>query len=122
MKQVVMLISCNPLLHARHEGTGQSVEEATRLMNEFIREKVSEYKALMKQGKTDEAYFALGMAMHPLMDATSPGHEGMQEWKGLDGPIKLGKAGIHFLREISISDERKTRTINLLNEFYSQTK
>jgi len=51
---------------------GQSVEEATRLMNEFIRQKVSEYRALMKQGKAEEAYFALGMAMHPIMDSTSP--------------------------------------------------
>jgi hypothetical protein len=46
-------------------------------------QKVNEYKSLMKEGKTDEAYFALGMAMHPLMDATSPAHEGMQEWSGV---------------------------------------
>ena len=59
---------------------GQSVEEAERLMNNFIRQKVREYKTLMSQGKTGAAYEALGMATHPITDATSPSHEGMQTW------------------------------------------
>lgn len=62
--------------------TKQSQEEATGLMNNYISQKVNEYKTLMSQRKTDAAYKALGMAMHPLMDATSPSHEGMQGWAG----------------------------------------
>ena len=76
---------------------GQSPQDAERLMNNFISQKVSEYKTLMSQGKTDAAYEALGMGIHPLMDATSPSHEGYQEWSGvfpvIDGTTK--KAYIH---------------------------
>jgi RHS repeat-associated protein len=99
---------------------GQTVEEAERLMNNFIRQQVADYKRLMAEGKTDEAYFALGMAMHPLMDATSPAHEGMQEWKGLKGPIKLLKASYHFARESELffTQEDLIRTVNRLREFY----
>jgi RHS repeat-associated protein len=53
---------------------GQSAEEAAGLTVTFITQKVNEYKSLMKEGKTEQAYEALGMAMHPLMDNTSPSH------------------------------------------------
>ncbi len=59
---------------------GQTEEEARNLMNKFIDEKVKEYKELMAQGRQGEAYFRLGEAMHPLMDSTSPSHEGFQVW------------------------------------------
>jgi RHS repeat-associated protein len=69
-------------LHAMRDGDqGQRVEKATELMNNFINGRVADYKRLMAEEKTDEAYIALGMAMHPLMDSTSPSHEGMQKWK-----------------------------------------
>ncbi len=55
----------------------------------------------MTRGKTEEAYFALVMAIHPILDSTSPSHEGFQEWSGLfpviDGTTK--KAYIHGSRE-----------------------
>jgi len=38
------------------------------------------------------------MAMHPLMDATSPAHEGMQEWSGVWPPNTI-QAIIHGRRE-----------------------
>lgn len=99
---------------------GQSVEEATRLMNEFIRQKVNEYKALMKQGKTDEAYFALGMAMHPLMDATSPSHEGMQEWRW----IPLIEVAIHKRNEtkkVFDSDSKYSeRSVDAIRRLYEE--
>ncbi len=59
----------------------QSAEVAAGLTVTFIMQKTNEYKSLMKEGKTEEAYEALGMAMHPLMDNTSPSHEDYQEWK-----------------------------------------
>jgi RHS repeat-associated protein len=60
---------------------GQDAGDAAGLAVTFITQKMTEYKTLMNEGKTEKAYEALGMAMHPLMDATSPSHEGMQEWK-----------------------------------------
>ena len=59
---------------------GQSAEEAAGLTVTFINQQVAEYKKLMAVGQEGKAYEALGMAMHPLMDATSPSHEGYQEW------------------------------------------
>jgi RHS repeat-associated protein len=68
---------------------GQSSQDAEKIMNNFIKQKVGEYKTLMSQGNSDKAYEALGMAMHPLMDATSPSHEGMQTWNSpLTHPIE----------------------------------
>jgi len=99
---------------------GQTVEEAERLMNNFIRQEVAEYKRLMAEGKTDEAYFALGMAMHPLMDATSPAHEGMQEWSGYLGYSKFKKALEHMRQEKDISQERFNTTVEKLRDFYTE--
>jgi len=78
-----------------------NAETAEALTNYFIMQKVNEYKTLMKQGKTEDAYFALGEAMHPFMDATSPSHEGYPEWSGIF-PIINGttrKADIHRRNE-----------------------
>jgi hypothetical protein len=99
---------------------GQTVEEAERLMNNFIRQQVADYKRLMAEGKTEEAYFALGMAMHPLMDATSPAHEGMQEWSGYLGYSKFKKALEHMRQEKDISQERFNTTVEKLRDFYRE--
>lgn len=80
--------------------SNQTKEEAERLMNDFISSKIREYKSLLAKN-SDKAYEALGMAMHPLMDATSPSHEGFQGWAGMfpviDGTTM--KAYIHGSRE-----------------------
>ncbi len=71
--------------------SGQSAEAAAGQTVNYIMGKVGEYKTSMAAGNTDKAYEALGMAMHPLMDNTSPSHEGFQEWS----LIPLINAGIH---------------------------
>ncbi len=101
---------------------GQTVEEARSQMNKFMEEKVKEYKTLMSQGKTEEAYFRLGEAMHPIMDSTSPSHEGFQVWRGLGGPRELGEGVIHGGKEQVISNERLNRATNLIREFYDKYK
>ncbi|MCL5024448.1 MAG: RHS domain-containing protein [Nitrospirae bacterium] len=102
---------------------GQSVEEATKLMNDFIGGKVADYKRLMAERKTDEAYFALGMAMHPLMDSTSPSHEGMQEWKSpWTHPME---ARDHMYRETSdIFNSNPgflNKSVDMLRKFYHES-
>lgn len=68
----------------------QSSKEAETLMNQFIEQKVREYKELLSQGKDKEAYFRLGEAMHPIMDSTSPSHKGFQIWNGFfKSPIEV---------------------------------
>ena len=102
----------------------QSAEEAAGLTVTFITQKVAEYKALTSQGKTDDAYVALGMAMHPLMDSTSPAHEGMQTWNSLlTHPLEAWE---HKKKEsVEIFNANPTylqKSIDLLRNFYDANK
>lgn len=105
---------------------GQSPQDANRMMNDFINQKVSEYKASLAEGKTDKAYEALGMAMHPLMDATSPSHEGFQEWGGLfpviDGTTM--KAYIHGREEteavFNSNSGYSSRAVDAVRKLYGE--
>jgi len=104
---------------------GQSPQDAERMMNDFIKQKVSEYKTLMSQGNTDAAYEALGMAMHPIMDATSPSHEGMQEWAGylpvIPNTINASQHGWRERQDVFNSNpEYSRRSVDLLRKFYDE--
>ncbi len=101
-------------LHAMR-APGQSAEEAQRLMNDFISKKVADYKRLMSEGKTDDAYFALGMAMHPIMDSTSPSHKGFQEWR-------TKNIIPHSQAEKIITPETKAVTVEMLRNFYRENR
>ena len=83
-------------IYACDAGTKSAKEAAGKTVT-YIMEKVAEYKKEMAKGQEDKAYEAIGMAMHPLMDNTSPSHEGFQEGGGIfpviDGTTK--KAYIH---------------------------
>jgi hypothetical protein len=53
----------------------------------YILEKRALYQMYAQHGLTYSAFFELGMALHPVMDSTSPAHEGFQRWNGvLKGP------------------------------------
>lgn len=107
--------------------TNQSPEEATRLMNNYISQKANEYKTLLSQGKTDAAYEALGMAMHPLMDATSPSHEGMQGWAGtfpvIDGTfIKAIEHGYLETEKVFNSNpDYSRRAVDSIKKLFDET-
>jgi RHS repeat-associated protein len=64
-------------------GPNQTAEQAASSESTFISEKIQKYKSLMAEGKSNDAYFALGEAFHPLMDSTSPAHEGYQLWQSI---------------------------------------
>jgi RHS repeat-associated protein len=66
----------------KREERDQTPEEAQRLMFGFMVQKYGEYRSLLSAGRNADAYFALGMAMHPIMDFTDPLHEGFQKWSG----------------------------------------
>jgi RHS repeat-associated protein len=88
---------CFSYMHAMRDGTtGQSVEAASRLMTAFIQDKSKAYKKMQcDESKLHEAYFALGEAMHALMDETNPLHSGFQPWYGTLRP----RAYYHWRRE-----------------------
>lgn len=104
----------------------QSTEDAAGLTDTFIMWKAAEYKTLMSQGKTDAAYEALGMAMHPLMDSTSPSHEGYQEWAGkfpvIDGTTK--NAIIHWYQEtervFNMNPEYSKGAVDAIRKLYNE--
>ncbi|WP_301100299.1 Ig-like domain-containing protein, partial [Propionivibrio sp.] len=86
--------------------------EAQKLMCKFIKEHLQEAKDAKAAG-TARYWFELGMALHPVMDSTSPAHEGFQTWHGVrqdgskHGPwptslenIKVAKQQYHTQRTL----------------------
>ncbi|MCL5022340.1 MAG: hypothetical protein M1497_03050 [Nitrospirae bacterium] len=104
----------------------QDADEAAGRTVTFIMEKVAEYKSLMAAGQEDKAYEALGMAMHPLMDATSPSHEGIQEWAGMlpvvPNAFKAIEHGIGEKEKVFYSDPGfSRRAVDSIRKVYDET-
>jgi len=56
-------------------------EEAKKMMCEFAKQNLDAFR-LRVQTDPQSAFFYLGVALHPIMDATSPVHRGFQYWPG----------------------------------------
>jgi RHS repeat-associated protein len=95
--------------HMRDGKTGQSKADAEALMNKYIDHHIQKYKCDMTQGKYNEAYKHLGMALHPIMDSTSPTHGDFLPWQGV---IPLLLSGIHAAGEATIDDSQIELTID----------
>jgi RHS repeat-associated protein len=67
-----------------HAMTSDSMDAKTsqKKMCEFIKNKMSDAKDAESKG-SGNYWFLLGMALHPVMDSTSPAHEGFQKWHGI---------------------------------------
>jgi hypothetical protein len=111
--------------------TWQTKKEAEIQMNQFLTEMKSQYNILMSKGKIDEAYFVLGMAMHTLMDSTSPKHEGFQIWGNMDmlnptqnalGIVDFLIKGIPHLFENSISPSRMDKSVGLIQNYLKENQ
>ena len=77
-----------------------------RLSEEFIRTNLSKAIQARRAGSYIEAFTALGQAIHPLQDATSPAHEGFQPWSYNESYWAIAE---HISKERSYpSDSRKT--------------
>jgi RHS repeat-associated protein len=59
---------------------GQSVADAQALAATFYTDMIGAAKTARANGDLNQAYFALGQALHLVMDMTSPTHRGFQEW------------------------------------------
>lgn len=69
---------------------GQSIEDARRKACKFIRDNLALYNALKNSPASKNrlsAYYALGQALHPVMDSTSPQHRGWQVWAPHPGDV-----------------------------------
>lgn len=54
--------------------------EACEKMQGFVNSYLDAYDYWRDKGDLNLAYFSLGMALHPIMDSTSPAHAGVQKW------------------------------------------
>jgi hypothetical protein len=76
---------------------------------------------------TGRRYFYLGMAMHAVMDSTSPAHTGFQYWGGKIDSVVHGYATEHGGLDsspLSVESERDApahlaETLNLMNQVMS---
>jgi len=63
-------------------GRGADLETSIRTANRHVRSNIGEAARLWRAGDREGAMGRLGLAIHTLQDATSPVHQGMQEWTG----------------------------------------
>jgi RHS repeat-associated protein len=94
---------------------GQSVADAKAKACRFIRSHMAEYRKYSSYSQTiykRRAYVHLGMALHTIMDSTSPEHEGYQEWH-MSNAKRHGD--FKESRENWISDVDLKRTLELID-------
>jgi RHS repeat-associated protein len=106
-------------IHAMRAGRSnenvQSVEEARKLMQVFINLHLFAYECFRSYGSSayrEFALFNLGMAMHPIMDSTSPAHENFAIWRGR----KIDWVTHYAAEPGSISSEQLQRTSTLMRD------
>jgi hypothetical protein len=94
----------------------QSVEVARKMMEAFIRDRLKRYQCELQKGNRVEAYFALGEALHPIMDSTSPTHEGFQWWDNLGAMPGYYSFFYHFLSEQRVLNTEISNTVALMKD------
>ncbi len=96
---------CNSHMHAMSSDC-LSPAKAREKMCTFVKANLSGYNNLITSkdvASQTSAYFLLGMALHPVMDSTSPVHRGFQHWHtsaAVDhGPSPYSKEGVDVARQ-----------------------
>ncbi len=106
--------------HAMRNGdVNQTVKQARALANGLVRRQYMLAQRLLAAGKTYDAYFQFGIALHTLQDATSPAHSGFQVWSDAPGASAVAS---HVLKELSypgITSNLQSITGYYLNLFSS---
>lgn len=92
-------------MHAMRDGlSGQTVDEAMALADNFVRTQFMRAKELLANGEFFSAYWEFGIGLHVLQDATSPSHHGFQPWSGdAESIVSLIK---HGAKELLYPGER----------------
>ena len=102
----------------------ESVNQARFKMAHFIQEKYEMAADFRSQALTDplatfQFCFYRGSALHPIMDTSSPAHEGFQIWSPLDILSVLNHGSfptsIEDLQHLLLSPDRINRTIGLMH-------
>jgi hypothetical protein len=77
----------NSFMHAMR-APNQSIADAKAKACHFIQDHLAIYN-LYKNSSPKLAYQALGQALHPVMDSTSPVHQGWQIWNPYANPSQI---------------------------------
>jgi hypothetical protein len=112
----------DPLHSYMHAMSSDSLSpaDAKKQMCRFIKDYMGQ--AGDAKAKNDAHYwFYLGMALHPVMDSTSPAHTGFQKWHGImedgskHGPWPSSLENISVARRV----ENTQRTVDAMNKAMS---
>jgi RHS repeat-associated protein len=106
----------NSYEHAMRD-PGQSIDDAKAKMCAFIKKNMAEYNAKINGPgliELQEAYEALGRAMHPIMDSTSPVHRGFQAWHPIDHGMEHGNAHGSLEGIGALTPKLLQETVNLM--------
>ena len=108
--------ACNSHMHAMSSDC-LTPEKAREKMCKFVKANLSGYNNLIESkdaASQTSAYFLLGMALHPIMDSTSPVHRGLQQWHTSDwmlhGPWPTSKEDVNTASLTSY----RTETLELM--------
>jgi RHS repeat-associated protein len=97
-----------------------SPTESKKAMCKFIKDYMGQAE-YAKENNDAHYWFYLGMALHPVMDSTSPAHEGFQKWHGImedgskHGPWPSSMETISVARRAANTQ----RTVNAMNNAMS---
>ena len=104
---------------------GQSIADARAKYCNFIQDNLRDYFAnrgsasgALRRG----AHRALGMALHAVMDSTSPAHRGFQEWS-TSNPWNHGDLtySMENMQALELNPALLAETVNLMNQAVSGT-
>lgn len=85
---------------------GQSVSDAAKKMREFIEQN---FQLARRAPDAEQRCFYRGVALHPVMDSTSPAHSGFQQWD----PIPFQSVAA-ILKALLIPGELKQKLPHML--------
>jgi hypothetical protein len=107
-------------MHAMR-GANETPEDARRKACDFVNQHMQQYRYLMQLANTAsvfraEAYEQLGMALHPIMDSTSPMHEGWQVWDPWNDWVWHGDAHGSLEGLGALTEQKKRQTKNLIDK------
>jgi hypothetical protein len=99
----------------------ETPEQARRLMLAFIGDEYARARASAREGRSADACISRGRALHPVMDSTSPAHEGFQVWDPYFRPWTIADHGDQPLSKENVAalqadPARLARTLRLMRD------
>lgn len=99
---------------------GQSPEEAEKKLKEWMKANEDKAILLFNEGCNRQAWYLIGLNLHPIMDSTSPGHKG---WQPSYDPRKHWIWIIRHLRQESkITQKEFGDTVKKMEEYLNTVR